>query len=177
VTFDIDIDGVRRRVTVARTRSSDERVMLRLSWSDADGQTQSRDVEVSWMHDGVSWRETTGRIVDAVIVPAPDAGYAVHIRGISLTASLGSRRRHAGAPDQGDPAHAHAVRLVAPLPGRIVRVLVAVGDDVLARQDLVVIEAMKMENALVAPRAGRVREVMVAEGSSVEAGRLLLVIE
>ncbi len=68
-------------------------------------------------------------------------------------------------------------RVSAPMPGKIVKVLVGPGDAVAARQGLVVIEAMKMENELKASRDGRVREVHVAEGTLVEAGRLLLVIE
>ena len=63
------------------------------------------------------------------------------------------------------------------MPGRVVRVLVKPGDNVAARQGLVVVEAMKMENELTAPRAGRVKEVAVAEGQSVEAGRLLVIVE
>ena len=63
------------------------------------------------------------------------------------------------------------------MPGRVVRVLVAAGDEVAARQGVVVVEAMKMENELRAPRAGRVKEVSVAAGTSVEAGRILAVIE
>jgi biotin carboxyl carrier protein len=68
-------------------------------------------------------------------------------------------------------------RVLAPMPGKIVRVLVKVGDEVQARQGLVVVEAMKMENELRASRAGRVKEVHVAEGALVEAGRLLVVVE
>jgi biotin carboxyl carrier protein len=63
------------------------------------------------------------------------------------------------------------------MPGRVVRVLVAAGDEVIARQGLVVVEAMKMENELTASRAGRVAEVAVVEGQSVEAGRLLVRLE
>ena len=63
------------------------------------------------------------------------------------------------------------------MPGRIVRVLAAAGDDVAARQPVVVVEAMKMENELRAPRAGKVKEIPVAPGMSVEAGRVLAVIE
>jgi biotin carboxyl carrier protein len=68
-------------------------------------------------------------------------------------------------------------RVTAPMPGKIVKVLVKPGDAVAARQGLVVIEAMKMENELRAAREGRVKEVHVAEGDLVEAGRLLTVIE
>jgi biotin carboxyl carrier protein len=68
-------------------------------------------------------------------------------------------------------------RIVAPMPGRIVRVLVKVGDTVELRQPVVVIEAMKMENELRAPKAGTIKEVAVEPGAPVEAGRLLVVIE
>jgi biotin carboxyl carrier protein len=62
------------------------------------------------------------------------------------------------------------------MPGKIVRVLVAAGDQVTARQGLVVVEAMKMENELRAPHAGRVAELTVREGQAVEAGATLAVI-
>jgi biotin carboxyl carrier protein len=63
------------------------------------------------------------------------------------------------------------------MPGKVVRVLVAPGDTVEARQGLVVVEAMKMENELRASGAGRVREVFVREGQSVEAGAALVIVE
>jgi biotin carboxyl carrier protein len=63
------------------------------------------------------------------------------------------------------------------MPGRIARVLVAPGDEVAARQGVVVVEAMKMENELRSPKAGRVKDVAVAPGALVEAGRVLVVIE
>jgi biotin carboxyl carrier protein len=62
------------------------------------------------------------------------------------------------------------------MPGKVIRVLVKAGDSVAARQPLVVIEAMKMENEIAAPRAGTVGEVAVGEGDPVEAGRLLVVV-
>ena len=68
-------------------------------------------------------------------------------------------------------------RVISPMPGKVVRVLVKAGDEVKARQGLVVVEAMKMENELRAGRDGRVRDVAVAEGQSVDAGAVLLVVE
>ena len=64
----------------------------------------------------------------------------------------------------------------APMPGRVVRVLVAVGDRVIARQGVVVVEAMKMENELRGPRDGIVKEVGVVPGAAVETGAVLVVI-
>jgi biotin carboxyl carrier protein len=68
-------------------------------------------------------------------------------------------------------------QVLAPMPGKVVKVLVKPGDEVKARQGLVVVEAMKMENELRSPKDGRVAEVLVTEGASVEAGRLLVVVE
>jgi len=65
----------------------------------------------------------------------------------------------------------------APMPGRVVRVLVAEGDQVEAMQGVVVIEAMKMQNELKVPRAGRVSKVAVLADTTVEAGQILVVIE
>ena len=64
--------------------------------------------------------------------------------------------------------------IVAPMPGRIVKVLVTEGEEVKRDQGLLVIEAMKMQNELRAPRAGRVERVYLAEGRGVEAGARLL---
>jgi biotin carboxyl carrier protein len=65
----------------------------------------------------------------------------------------------------------------APMPGRVVRVLVSEGDEVDERQGLVVIEAMKMQNELRSPKAGRVAKVAVATDQTVEAGAVLIIVE
>ena len=67
--------------------------------------------------------------------------------------------------------------ILAPMPGLIVRVNVAVGDTVEAGQGVVVMEAMKMENELRATASGRVRSVEVAPGTAVEKGALLVSLE
>jgi multidrug efflux pump subunit AcrA (membrane-fusion protein) len=64
--------------------------------------------------------------------------------------------------------------IVAPMPGKIVKVLVTEGQEVLRDQGLLVIEAMKMQNELRAPRAGRVERVYMAEGRGVESGARLV---
>jgi len=65
----------------------------------------------------------------------------------------------------------------APMPGRVVRVLVATGEEVSEQQGIVVIEAMKMQNELKAPKAGRVARVAVNVGDAVAANEVLAVIE
>lgn len=67
--------------------------------------------------------------------------------------------------------------VVAPMPGRVARLLVQVGDTVVASQSVVVVEAMKMENELSTERAGTVKRILTSEGASVDAGTVLLVVE
>ena len=68
-------------------------------------------------------------------------------------------------------------RVTAPMPGKIVRLLVEPGARVEAGQGLVVMEAMKMENELRSPRPGRVKDLPAREGQTVETGALLAVVE
>jgi biotin carboxyl carrier protein len=68
-------------------------------------------------------------------------------------------------------------RVVSPMPGKVVRVLVAQGDEVEAGEALLVVEAMKMQNELKAPRAGRVALLTAQAGAAVAAGEVLAVIE
>jgi biotin carboxyl carrier protein len=63
------------------------------------------------------------------------------------------------------------------MPGRVVTLLVAEGQEVEAGQGVIVLEAMKMENELKSPKAGLVAQVCVAEGDTTEAGQDLLIIE
>lgn len=75
------------------------------------------------------------------------------------------------------PRHANTLgggTLLAPMPGKVVRVLCHVGNTVEIGQPLVVLEAMKMENELCAPRPGRVTAVHVTEGQAVESRAKLL---
>jgi acetyl/propionyl-CoA carboxylase alpha subunit len=86
-----------------------------------------------------------------------------------------------------DPLHRAAEKAAAarpagpaevksPMPGKVVRALVAVGDAVVTGQALIVVEAMKMENELKSPRDGTVRELRASDGQAIEAGQTLLVL-
>lgn len=119
------------------------------------------------------------RSIDAAFAVKPAAGdFDVHLDGRTIPVQI----RPAGAfgRQKKDPSGATGSgpqRVTSPMPGKVVRVLVKPGDAVTARQGLVVVEAMKMENELRAARDGRVRDVSVAEGQSVDAGTLLLIVE
>ena len=110
------------------------------------------------------------------VAPAGPAGnQLVHLDGRSLSVVVNGRRARRRGGDSGSHVAGEAT-VAAPMPGRVVRVLVGPGDAVKARQPIVVVEAMKMENELRSPKAGVVKEVSVSAGTSVEAGRSLVVI-
>ncbi|MEG2480205.1 MAG: acetyl-CoA carboxylase biotin carboxyl carrier protein subunit, partial [Mucinivorans sp.] len=62
----------------------------------------------------------------------------------------------------------------SPMPGRVFQTLVKVGDKVTAGQDVIILEAMKMENNISTPYAGTVRQILVADGDSVAAGAAMV---
>jgi len=137
---------------------------------------EGRAMEVEWS-DGASGLASLvidGASVEAGAV-ARDGGYSVLVKGHMVDVTLrdaappGAPLARAGA---GGPA-----RVTAPMPGRLVKVLVQEGDSVSEGQGLVVMEAMKMENELRAPRAGRVKELPARERQAVEMGALLVVLE
>ena len=123
------------------------------------------------------------RSVDAALAAKTANGeYDVYLYGRTIAVDIRPSTRltsqgRSGSLGAGAPKHAGPHRVTSPMPGKIVKVLVKAGDEVKARQGLVVVEAMKMENELRAARDGRVREVTAVEGRSVDAGAVLLVIE
>lgn len=68
-------------------------------------------------------------------------------------------------------------KVVAPMPGKVVRILAPANTEVEAGQGILVIEAMKMQNELKSPKKGKVQKVLVAEGATVNAGEVLAVVE
>ena len=150
--FRVVIDGVERRIDAAAVDASTFSLICL-----SDGRRTSHEV-------GLSETGLPGEI--AVHMPAG-------VASVRVLTGLASRFGRGGGAVQA----AGTQQVLAPMPGKVVKVLVAAGDEVKARQGLVVVEAMKMENELRSPKDGRVAEVLVAEGASVEAGRLLVVVE
>jgi len=124
--------------------------------------------------DPAAGQPAAARSYDVAFEPASRGAWQVHVNGRVVPAGVrtsAQRLRGHGAAGVQDG------RVLAPMPGRVVKVLVAPGDVVEARQGVVVVEAMKMENELRAPRGGTVREVRVPEGTSVEAETVLVIID
>ncbi len=117
------------------------------------------------------------RSYEVTLTPDPaTGGQIVRVDAASVAVIVNGRRRWGRRDDSVHTGASGPERLVAPMPGKIVRVLVQTGETVRARQPVVVIEAMKMENELRALGDGTVSEIHVRDGQSVEAGALLAVI-
>jgi acetyl/propionyl-CoA carboxylase alpha subunit len=142
-----------------------------------------RRLDVAWID------ETTVSMIDVGSAASlvKEAGISVKPGG-ELTIALGGRLLAVSVASRDTSAHLHAplpreattngpLSVVAPMPGRVVRLLVAEGDRVVAGQGVVVVEAMKMENELRASKDGVVRQVRTRAGDAVEAGAVLVVVE
>lgn len=103
-------------------------------------------------------------------------GDAVIVDGRRYAFEVDDPRSLAGRRGKGSGA-AGPRPVKSPMPGRVVRVLVEVGDEVLEHQGVVVIEAMKMQNELKTPKAGRVASIAVGIGDTVGAGEVLVIVE
>jgi biotin carboxyl carrier protein len=169
--FRVSVDGVPHVLDVARTSDF---VLSVLTIADTvpflPAESHERVAAPSSNPEPVTLSREIG------LTPLPAAGQLlVNLDGRTATVTVNGRRT-GHAAEAGAQVHGE-VAITAPMPGRVVRLLAAPGDAVNARQGIVVVEAMKMENELRAPRAGRVKQVCAAPGTSVEAGRILAVIE
>ena len=116
-----------------------------------------------------------GRSYDVHVEEQPGGMLVVVIDGWRFEIEVRDPRRWSRQAAGRGPGGVETV--AAPMPGKVVRVLVAPGDAVEPGQGLVVVEAMKMQNEMKASRAGKVRAVAVAEGATVAAGDVLATIE
>ena len=170
MTFDIELDGGTRTLTVEPAGTGRYVVVV-------DG--TRHDVLAERIGEfGLSLilGDASNASRELQVAPGSTRGeWLVSLDGRTVPVVVNGRSRRRGRADEGGRAGAQSV--LAPMPGRVVRVLVSPGDAVAAQQGVVVVEAMKMENELRSPKAGTVRDVSVTPGTSVEAGRVLVVIE
>jgi len=124
-------------------------------------------------------RDRTGRAVDVLVddeavTPAPGEAFIVDDH---VYVARGAVRLHIPPRYEAPDEAGRAGSLVAPMPGNVLRLLVAPGDHVVAGQSLLTLEAMKMEHTVVAPIAGVVAEVLVEVGRQLDSGQPLVRIE
>ncbi len=173
--YEITVGDITRLVTIEREPGNGP-ISHRISWvevsDDGVGEEETHLVDLlrpspeafNMLIDGESW--------EAGCTPLSDGsgGYLVDVVGVTMAVGVVDPRRKALRLGS-----AHAGGLVATqMPGRVVRVMVAVGEAVKKGQPLIVVEAMKMENELKSPIDGTIGEIYVASGGTVESGAKLL---
>jgi len=116
------------------------------------------------------------RSFEASVFELADEEFEVRIGGAYHRFTLMNEQRRARFR-AGGKGIAGRGAIASPMPGKIVKLSVELGEEVEAGQGLIVIEAMKMENELKSTGAGRITEIFVKEGDVVESGAKLLLIE
>lgn len=145
-----------------------------------DGRIEARvgarnyDLEVFHPEPGVYTFLDGDRVYEAHVSALDQSSLRVQIGSHSFTTKIIDRKHRRATLEHGTEGRQN---LVAPMPGKIVRVLLNVGDEVRSGQGVVVVEAMKMQNEIKSPKQGHVVEIRVAEGASVDANQVLAVVE
>ncbi len=147
---------------------------LRIERDGEDWIADGRGASVLEVEPGIYSVLLGNRSFEARVEPGEE-GLAVHIRGRRFVLEVNDPRRLSRAP--GGVHREGRQKVVSPMPGKVVRVLVSQGDAVEAGQGLLVVEAMKMQNEMKAPKPGRVVALPAHEGATVTAGEVLAVIE
>jgi len=162
--YDVNIEGKNYRLELDRV---DGRWSCRVDGGEIeiDAVLARRDV-LSILIEGKAYEIKRERTAVDMHLWVGSARYAVQLRDPR------SLRSRAVAEDGKGPR-----KLLAPMPGKVVRVLVTEEAEVEAGQGVLVVEAMKMQNEIKSPKKGVVRKLMATEGAAVNAGDVLAVVE
>ena len=162
-----DASGTRKRLVEFERKDDLSAILLDGHPVDADALQIGPNV-VSVMLGGQSFEFHISRFVDGSLKLRCGAHeYSAEI--IDPRAWRG--RKHGAVEVEGRQ------EILAPMPGKVVRVLIAAGDTVEAGQGLLVVEAMKMQNEIRSPKSGKVERLLVKEGQAVNAGEVLVWVE
>ena len=123
---------------------------------------------------GIYWVTQDNRSLEVGVSPSTDV-YIVSLLGRRIPVEiLDTRNALRRAAQQGQDGVA---QIRAPMPGKVIKLLVAEGDEVEPNQGIVVLEAMKMQNEIKSPKKGVVRKLAVAEGAAVNSNDLLATVD
>ena len=136
---------------------------------------RSYRLEAKAVEPGVYWFTWNNRSLEITVTENRDsyvaslAGHRIAVEILDARTALRRAAEHGG--------HDGVVQIRAPMPGKVVKVLVAEGTEVLVNQGIVVLEAMKMQNEIKSPKKGIVRKLGVTDGAPVNSGDLLATVE
>ncbi len=164
MTYDVTIDGKNYRLDLNR---ADGRWSCRLDGRDVEVDAVLARPDVLSLRIGNrAYEVKCERVAGDLHLWVGSARFAVDVRD---PRSLRGRTR---AGDDHGPR-----KLIAPMPGKIVRVLLSQGDEVEAGAGVLVVEAMKMQNEIKSPKNGTIQKILVSEGAAVNSGDVLAIVE
>lgn len=136
---------------------------------------QTHEAQISQPEPGIFTVILNQRVFRCVLDELPNGQREMVVNGQRFPIVVRDKKRRRG--NVGAAAASGKAVLVAPMPGKVVRVLCAAGDEIAAQQGVLVVEAMKMQNEVQTPKAGKVVELRVSVGQTVNAGEVLAVVE
>jgi biotin carboxyl carrier protein len=135
------------------------------------------ELEASEVEPGVYLLKNNGRVYQvSVSTPAAKGFQEVNVGGSNFEIDIIDPKRLRGSGSDHGHSGGHA-EIKTAMPGKVVRILAGVGQAVEKGSNVIVVEAMKMQNDMKSPVDGVVKEIRVEEGSTVNAGEVLVVIE
>jgi biotin carboxyl carrier protein len=139
-----------------------------------DGQSLAHDV--SEVAPGVFSILLDGRSYEVRVAPSANGQLTLQAENQEFIAEVFDPRSWRGARHRAIEAEGRQL-VAAPMPGKVIRMLVRAGDKVEMAQGLLVVEAMKMQNEIRSPKSGTVEKLLVKEGQPVNAGEILVWID
>lgn len=164
MTYDIAIDGKNYRLEL---NQAEDRWLCRLDGREIEVDAILARPDVLSLRIGNrAYEVKCERVGSDLHLWVGSVRFAVEVRD---PRSLRARTR---ALDEHGPR-----KLTAPMPGKVVRILVSMGAEVESGAGVLVVEAMKMQNEVKSPKKGTIQKILVAEGAAVNAGDVLAIVE
>ena len=160
--YDVRISGKTRTVELKRDGT---RWQIALDGAPADADA----IEIG---PGIFSILLNGQSHEIRVAPNPDGSLTLHDGPREFNAEVADPRTWRGRKHGAVEAEGRQ-QIVAPMPGKVIRLLVKPGDRVEAGQGLLVVEAMKMQNEVKSPKTGTVEKLLAKESQAVNAGDIL----
>ena len=162
MTYDVAVDGRPARLSLEGRRFRYER---------GESESPQHDFSIESAGEGRFSVLVGARSYEVTLLSSGEISVNGRPFRVEVFDPRGLRSRERGGESQGRQ------KIVASMPGRVIRVLVELNQNVTAGQGLIVVEAMKMQNEMKSPQAGRVVELTTSPGAAVTAGEVLAEIE
>ena len=173
--YNVEVEGYTRRLEVQRHGQD-----FKVSIDERQQVVEASMVDGVWSLTLLDQKRSRRQSFTIVVVERKDGARAleVYVNGCLVSVKIADSRVSWSQDPQGTTVlDSGPIQISAPMAGKVVKLLAQVGDTVVERQGVIVVEAMKMENELQTPKTGSVVKILVEEGTSVEAGTPLVVIE